>query len=422
MLTQRKASALWATAQSSARGMIEIMPIAFSLVPFLPGGIDMEAARWILAATAMGTALAWGATGDETVEGVMGTDRFLAGGTITRTQPVGGDLIAAGGTIEMDAPVAGDALVAGGNVRVGGNVAQNLYAAGGRLTIDGNVGRNARVAGGKVQVGPGASISGNLTIAGGNIAVHGAVKGYVQAAGGEVVLDGPIDGDVVVNGGRIRLGPHAKIAGTLTYRSGEALVSDPAAVVNGRIDRLSSAASGGVAGTAVASRFGFNGGWVWSAGLLLLAALFAAAVPPASMRVSSELRTRPWMALLFGFIALVCIPAAVLILMVTVIGIPLAMVVLLAYVILIVLGYVACAVGFADAAVARYRPADAQRSSTRVLAAVVAMLALTLVARIPFLGTLVAFLAMLAGIGALLMSLGSRKGAPPAPATAATPA
>jgi hypothetical protein len=105
-----------------------------------------------------------------------------------------------------------------------------------------------------------------------------------------------------------------------------------------------------------------------------------------------------------------------------VIGIPLAMVVLLAYAILLVVGYVAWAVAIGDMAVARLRPADAERSSWRVLAGVVAMLALTLIARIPFVGAIVAFIAMLLGIGALLMAMRPRKdSAPemPAPAAAA---
>lgn len=375
----------------------------------------MRGAAAILAALAASATLAWGAGGEETVEAAMGGDRFLAGGTVTRTQPVGGDLIAAGGTLELDAPVSGDALAAGGNVRVGGSVSQNLYAAGGRVNIDGAVARNARIAGGKVHIGSGSAITGNLTVAGGTVAIEGTVGGYVQASGGDITIDGPVQGDVAVNGGRLSLGPRAKIGGNLSYRSGEEVVLDPAAVVTGRIERLNAPP----AATSVSSphTVSFHGGWIWSAGLLVLAALFAAAVPPASMRVSEEARTHPGSALLFGFIALVCIPAAVLILLITVIGIPLAMVVLLAYVILLVVGYVATAVAAGDAAVKRWRPADAERSSWRVLAAVAAMLILTLLGRIPIAGSVVVFFATLLGLGALVMAMRRRP-----QATAAAPA
>lgn len=357
---------------------------------------------WILALLAVGALNASAATGDERVEGAMGADRFVAGGNIARTEPVDGDFIGAGGTLEVDAPVKGDAVLMAGNVRMAGAVGQNLYAAGGRVTIDGAISRNARVAGGKVQVGNGASIGGNLTAAGGNIAMRGSVKGYVQAAGGEVLIDGPVEGDVSVNGGRLRLGPAARVGGNLTYR-GDDLSVDPAASVAGRTDRLASSPASSNAYNNARS-FGVNGGWIWSAGLILLAALFAAAVPPASMRVSRALAAHPWYSLLAGFIAIVCIPFAVILLMITVIGIPLAMVVLLGYLILLVLGYVATAVSAGDAAVRRSRAADAQRSSWRVPAAAAAMLALTLIARIPFIGGLAVFVAVIIGIGAMFMA------------------
>ena len=369
----------------------------------------MSKGQLLFAVFSVWASLALAATGDEQVEGIMGGDRFMAGGSITRTQPVAGDLIAAGGEVQLDSAVTGDAVAAGGNVRIGGSVGQNLYAAGGRVNLNGAFGRNVRLAGGRVEVDPTASIQGNLTVAGGTLRLRGAVKGLVQAAGGNVTIDGPIEGDVSVSSGHLTLGPNAKIGGSLRYRSGEEMVRDPGAQVAGKVERLSG--EHGYESHASAHIPLFGGGWIWSAGLILLAALMAAAVPPASMRISGELRLHPWLALLFGFIALVCIPMAAVVLMVTVIGIPLAMLVILAYIILLALGYVATAVAFGDTALANFRPADARRSSWRVLAAIAAMLVLTLVARIPFLGTFIAFVAMLIGIGAILLALRPGKAA-----------
>ena len=376
----------------------------------------MSKVQWFVAAVSMWAAVASAATGQEQVEGIMGGDRFMAGGSITRTDAVAGDLIAAGGEVQLDAAVGGDAVAAGGNVRVGGSVGQNLYAAGGRVNLTGTFSRNVRVAGGRVEIDPTASIQGNLTAAGGTLRLRGVVKGYVQATGGNVTIDGPVDGDVSVSSGNITLGPNARIGGNLRYRSGKELVREPGAKVVGTVERLSAerASEGPVVRTHIP---GFSGGWIWSAGLIVLAALMAAAVPPASMRISGELRMHPWLALLFGFIAVVCIPMAAIVLMVTVIGIPLAMLVLLAYIILLALGYVSTAVAFGDTALANLRPAEAQRSSWRVLAAIVAMLLLTLIARIPFLGGLFAFAAMLVGSGAMLLAM--RPSKPTAPAAAA---
>ncbi|HET9652707.1 MAG TPA: hypothetical protein VFP36_10965, partial [Usitatibacter sp.] len=105
---------------------------------------------------------------------------------------------------------------------------------------------------------------------------------------------------------------------------------------------------------------------------------------------------------------------AAVLLLVTVIGIPLAFVVLLGYFLLLIVGYVSTAVGLGEAALARARPADAMRSSWRVLFAMAAMLVLTLLARIPYLGGFVVLVAMLAGIGAVLMAVRTVKSEPAA--------
>lgn len=369
----------------------------------------MSIHRAVIAVCALTVGWAFAASND-TVENRIGSDQFIAGGSVTRSEEVLGDLIAAGGEVDLEAPVQGDAVAAGGNLRIGGKVQQNVYGAGGRVSLDGEVGRNARIAGGRVEIGPGALIRGNVTAAGGQVSVRGAVKGYLQATGGEVRIDAPVDGDVVVNAGKLELGPHAKIGGALRYRTRDELVRDPDATVAGAVERVAPSAA----------KIGYNfsttrhimSGWLWSGGLILLAALLAAAVPPASMRVSSELRAHPWLALLFGFIALVCIPMAAVVLLVTVIGIPLAFVVLLAYFALLILGYVSAAVALGEAALGNMRPADAMRSSWRVLFAMAAMLVITLLARIPFLGGFVVFFAMLAGIGAIALALRPRGAAP----------
>jgi hypothetical protein len=153
----------------------------------------------------------------------------------------------------------------------------------------------------------------------------------------------------------------------------------------------------------------FGGGWIWSLGLLVLAAVCAVAVPSAAARIGGELRARPALALLFGFIGLVGVPVAALLLAVTVIGIPLALLALFAYFIALLLGYAFVAVGLGDAALAKLRPADAARGWWRVLAAVAAMLLLTLVGRIPFVGTLVVVLAIVAGMGAIFLAMRPRQ-------------
>jgi hypothetical protein len=71
-----------------------------------------------------------------------------------------------------------------------------------------------------------------------------------------------------------------------------------------------------------------------------------------------------------------------------------------------------------DAALARLRSQDAARVGWRVGAAMGAMLLLALLTKIPVLGGLLAFVALLAGVGAIVLAIRARTGvrAPPAAA------
>ena len=351
----------------------------------------------------------------------IGADTFVFGGSVRIDQPVTGDLIAAGGQVDVDAPVAGDAVLAGGNLRVTAKVEQSVVAGGGRLTLDAPIGRNLRVGGGQVEIGPMATIGGNVTVGGGQVTLRGPVKGNVTVGGGRVLIDGVVEGDVESYAGGLSLGPNARLAGKLRYRSGDALVRDPAATVAGAIERLAMPGRSGAA-PAPAPRddaWGAHtarGGpsWFWTAGLMAVAALLVAALPVTTMRVADGLRTRLGWSLLWGFIALVCIPVAALILLFTIIGIPVALLALLLYAALLLVGYVGSAIGLGQWALSRLRAGAAQRTGWRVAAAMAAVMLLALLGSLPWVGAFVALLAVVAGIGAIALLLAPRQ-AKPAP-------
>lgn len=344
----------------------------------------------------------------EPVERGFGPDQFIAGGTVSVTKPVAGDLFAAGGNVDVAAEIGGDAVVAGGNVRLGAPVRQGLYAAGGRVSVDASVQRNARVAAGNVEIGPHAKIAGNVTVGGGEVRVSGTIDGYLQVGGGRVVIDGPVGGDVEIAGGAVELGPNARVNGRLRYASRGELQRDPAAEVKGGIERFSPRADWpGHAG--VRARAGRGVGWVWSFGLMIIAAILVAALPGVYTAVTATVRTRWALALLIGFIALVCIPVAALIAMITLVGVPLALATIALYLALLLAGYVSAGAAAGELALQRFHPARASQLGWRVAAAALGMFAISLLGRLPWIGGLAVFAAMLLGIGTLLMQLASTR-------------
>jgi cytoskeletal protein CcmA (bactofilin family) len=329
----------------------------------------------------------------------LGTDRFVAGRSVRVVQPVAGDLVATGGTVGVDAAVSGDALVAGGTVRVDGSIEGSLYAGGGRITLDGTVRRNARIGGGRVEIDPKAVVTGNVSLAGGAIRIEGTVQGYVQAAGGSVVIDGTVGGDVVASAGSVELGPNARIAGKLRYASRE-LKRDPAAQVAGGVERSPVNVRSTGPGPRHLAR---AAGWLWTAGVVLTAIVLVAALPAFTARAASTLRARTGTSLLAGFVAMVCIPVAAILLLVTVIGIPLALLALVLYAALLLAGYAMTGIGIGDWALARWRAAQATRAGWRIVAAALSMVALALLGRVPWIGAPVSVLVLIAGVGALVM-------------------
>lgn len=336
-------------------------------------------------------------------ESAPGGDRVVAGPTVRVTQPISGGLFGFGGDFELSAPVRGDAFLGGGNVRAVGPVQGDLYGAGGNVVLSGPVHGNAHLAGGNVEITPEAEVRGDLFAGGGDVDIRGPVKGSVHAGGGQVRIDAAVDGDVHVASGDLDLGPGARIGGRLVHH-GASLRRDDSAQVLGGVTRETREA--GRKRVRAASE---SAGWLWTFGLVALAALIAGIFPAASRQAGEQMRREPGITFFAGFVALVCVPVAAVVLMITIIGIPVAIVALLGYFLLLMVGYAAAGVILGDAALQRLRAAEAGVTAWRVGAAVLAMLALALLTRIPVLGGLVVFAALLAGIGAVVMLLAQKR-------------
>lgn len=338
-------------------------------------------------------------------------DRFVAGGSLWITRPVHGNLVAAGGNVDIAAAVGGSAAIAAGTVRVGAPISQSIYAAAGAVAIDVAVEDNIRVAGGSVQIGRQASVGRNASIVAGDVRVLGRIGGYLQAGGGHVLIDAPIGGDVEIGAGSLELGPNARIKGRLRYAAREELIRAPGAEVQGGIERFTPREERPTPQRVEVETWRVAG-WVWSIGLALVAAVLVAMLPAFYGAVTATVRTRWAWSLLVGFIALVCIPVASLVLMFTLIGIPLGIAAIVFYVLLLFVGYVTAGIGMGQALLLRLQSQRATRAGWRVIAAALGVVAISLLGRLPWVGGLVVFAAMLLGIGALLLQFGTRPRAP----------
>ena len=338
----------------------------------------------------------------------LGNDLFVAGSEVRVPDGSAGDAILAGGRVSSSGAVQGDEVAAGGEVNLDADVAGGLYAAGGRVRVDGKVARNARLAGGHVELGPDAGVQGALSIGGGEVAVEGHVGKYLQVGAGRTRIDGHVDGNVDVTSGELNVGPHAVIDGVLTYYGPQpAVIADGAQIRGGThyIERSHWKRLGHHRGLG-------TGSWIWLAGWIVAGTILLALWPGFAHAVSDVARHQLWLALLLGFGVLVCVPVALVFLMLTIVGIPLALLLLFAYLLLLPLGYLASAAAIGEWLLARMRSGVQLVTRDRILVLIGVLIVLFLLTRVPLLGGALRLLLIIAGVGSLVIASAARHRAP----------
>lgn len=327
-------------------------------------------------------------------------------------------MIRAAAILLLGLAVVGSAAAADRSVFFGGHenisepVQGPLVAIGGDVTLSAPVAAGAKLVAGKVTVTSDAPITGDLKIAAGDVTVDGAVGGSLKVAAGKVRINGKVAGNATIAAGTLELGPEAHIGGKLAFK-GEELHRDPAAQVVGGIEQTTW------------QHYHHERtpmerllhGWIWTAGLMLIAAFIAAALPGPSNRMAAELRERPGLTLLLGFVALLGVPAAAILFMMTIIGIPIGVAAILGYLLLLLMGYVWLAVVVGGMLLDRVKPQVAALAAWRALAAVLTMLVIALLARVPYMGGITHLIAIVLGIG-MITAVVFRRPRPPQVAAA----
>ncbi len=184
----------------------------------------------------------------------------------------------------------------------------------------------------------------------------------LRAYGESIVINGVIGGDVELAGERIRIGPDARIAGKVEYRSGHPIEIDPQAVIAQGITEVQKDQRWLQQigrGTPIM-------GMTFSFGLLLIGALMILALPRFTREAAGKLRSSPAVAAGIGCLMLIGVPFMTLLLVLTIIGIPLALLFAFGYVVLLLLGYLVAAIFLGDTVLERVGAAKLQSSGWRI--------------------------------------------------------
>ena len=362
-------------------------------------------------ATISGCTFSYDGEADEAVSHEFGSDHFAAGGMVNLTDTVQGDAFLAGGHVTVATEVNGDLVAAGGEVSIGGSVGDDLYAAGGNVKVDAMVTGNARVAGGDVEIGPATVIAGAVSLTGGQVEFDGNSHGYLQVSAADVRLNGQVHGDAEVRSEDLVIVPDTQIGGKLVYRGPSAPVVPEGAVIAGGVDFHETNAGHYLKEThePIRETVTWVGSILWFVGVFVAATLFLLVFPGFATRAADAIGRDPWRVLGLGLAVLVCVPFIAVILLITIIGIPLALLMIPLYLLLMFLGWVTAALFVAHRGLAVARSGQPVTLGWRLFALLLALVALSVIRHVPFVGGLIALVALVAGIGALVWQAWSRR-------------
>jgi cytoskeletal protein CcmA (bactofilin family) len=331
-------------------------------------------------------------------KGQTHTGTYYAGAqTVIVDGDVHGDVVCGAQDVTINGVVDGDVLCAGQNVTINGAVTGSVRVAGQSVTINNTVGRNVTVAGQMLHLGSAAKVSGEEALAGQNVTIDGPNEHVLNVAGQNVVLNSTIGGDVNAAVGQLALGTDANIAGSLTYTAQDQSNINKSKVQGSVTYHMAQKhQKQQTTAQAWAGRLLY---WIVAGTVAMLLAVWL--LPRAVRSVTADMLKRPGRSFGFGAIALIVAPALLLVLLLTVIGIPLALWLTAAWILLLAAAGPFAGVALGQLVLGRQSP-DKQFLLKSVL---VGVPLITIALSVPWLGPLLALVAVVWVVGGVLLTL-----------------
>lgn len=329
---------------------------------------------------------------------------YLAGVSVVSTASVAGDLSALGGSIITTAPIAGDELLLAGSIGSRASVLGDVRAAGGSINVEGPVAGDLVALGYSVR--DASYTLGDTFIVAVNTVISNGAGGPVTIYGNNISLIGDFARDVtIVATGHITVAASTTIRGKLVYEAPDtATISSSAAIIGGI--EYTSASYLPDAGTSRVLSLVSIGFFLFARilGALILAGLLAGLFPRLAEilteRASIDRLRDILLTMLLGFAILVASPVLILLLAFTFVGIGLAILLFILYALLVFMALLYAGILLGSLAARRFM----KREEILWRDGMFGMLALSLIALVPFVGLFAVFFVTIFTAGALLQT------------------
>ncbi len=343
-----------------------------------------------------------------TLEGTHTDMQFLAGRSVRIKANVADDVFAAGRDITFDSATVQNAIVAGYDVEQRSGSIADMIAAAANVKIGGTIKDDLVTAGRSIRISSEGTIGGDARIAAETIDMEGRIHGNLRAAAARITITGEISGKADFLADRIVLASGATIAGDLIYRSDAEPEIAEGAKVGGEIRRVE-------IDMPDFKSFGFEIfgvglfiGLSWAIATLLLIIVIQIAFPDLMSDATEQLRENLWSHLGRGIAGLLLTSVLAGLLCASVLGIPLGVALFLSIALVWLLGLAAVSDCIGTLIRRRWRGSTDIQLAGRVGWTIVGALILGVITLVPFLGGIVAGLAIAAGFGAACAELWKR--------------
>ena len=335
--------------------------------------------------------LAWAQNSDEVlvIDQPVETDVYAAHREVEVRSTVDGDLVAAGRRVTVDGDVTGDIIVAAQDIEIQSDVSDDVRAAGQYVRITAPVSGHVVAAGQKVTIDQ--NVGGWAWLAGNTVEVLGNVGSSLKIRATKIRIDAEVDGNVELIGDELDLGPNAVVRGDLRWRSRNEAEISPDAQIDGEF--IEEPLPGLVEELSTGGKYSLPLNTIIAVMVLFL--LFSR-----SLRVSADrIATRPGRSLLLGFAVFFVMPILAVLLFFSGVGIWLGFAVLFIFLVVLLLGVLTGLFAASDLVLRRFHQQPALWQS---LAAIfVTVVAVGLLAKVPWLGFIIVVAIWLIGTGAL---------------------
>jgi cytoskeletal protein CcmA (bactofilin family) len=263
-------------------------------------------------------------------------DYFMAGNNIKFSGKVEGDLVAACRTLTSRGVVGGNLMSIAQDMDISGEVGGSFRGGAQNISLNGKLKRNFLGFAASINLKESSEVGGDVIAFCGELKVSGKVGKGIIGSVGSMVISGIIDGDVNVKADEISIMPDAKINGNLYYKSKKEAKIEKGAQITGETKwtKIYPKKRGALYG-----KRGLTWGGIFVKFLFLCASivtgLFMLLVAKKEFKAVKEAVFKDFLKNLgLGFVFVICVPVAALILLFTIIGIPISVIVIFAYLIL----------------------------------------------------------------------------------------